>query len=353
MRRLSRILVTGGAGFIGSNFIRYLFKDTDFDGLVINVDKLTYAGSLENLRDIEQRWGGERYFFERKDICDYDGIEMTMKEYSVDTIVHFAAESHVDRSIFGPKDFVRTNILGTFNLLEAARERWKDRDDVLLHHISTDEVFGSLGETGRFTEGYPYDPRSPYSASKAAADHLVRAMNHTYGIPTIISNCSNNYGPYQFPEKLIPFMILSAINENPLPVYGDGRNIRDWIYVDEHVSAIWLIINKGRAGETYNIGGQNEWKNIDLVNLLCERIAAKKGKERDHYKRLIRFVKDRPGHDRRYAIDCEKIKRELGWKPRFKFEQGIDLTIDWYLGNADWVRKVTGGRLRMFLCSRT
>lgn len=342
VRRLENILVTGGAGFIGSNFIHYVFKNTPFCGKIINGDKLTYAGNLENLVKIDNDYGGRRYFFEKVDICDFDEIKKIFEKYNIDTIVNFAAESHVDRSIFGPKDFMQTNIMGTFNLLEVARECWKnkERGEILFHHISTDEVYGSIEEGGFFYEDTAYKPNSPYSASKASSDHLVRAYNQTYDLPVTISNCSNNYGPYQFPEKLIPLMILNILEEKSLPVYGDGRNVRDWLYVEDHCSAVWEIISKGRDGETYNIGGENEWENIRVVNFLCEKIAKIKGKNGDYYKRLITFVKDRPGHDRRYAINCDKIKKELGWHSRFDFEEGLDLTIRWYIDNKDWVDRI-------------
>ncbi len=349
MRTLKNILVTGGAGFIGSNFIRYIFKKTDFDGNIINVDKLTYAGNPENFIDIEEEFGNRRYFFEKEDICNYENIREIFKRYSVDTVVHFAAESHVDRSIFGPRDFINTNIIGTFNLLEASREIWEKKDGVLFHHISTDEVFGSLGKTGYFYETTPYDPRSPYSASKASSDHLVNAYFHTYGAPITLSNCSNNYGPYQFPEKLIPLMILNMIEEKPLPVYGDGKNIRDWLFVDDHSSAVWLILNRGKSGETYNIGGENEWENIRLVNVLCEKVAGFTGKEKDYYKKLITFVKDRPGHDRRYAINCDKIKSELGWQQGVNFHNGLDITVEWYMQNKKWVENIKSGAYRKWI----
>lgn len=348
-RRLDNILVTGGAGFIGSNFIQYLFNLNDFEGKVINTDKLTYAGNLENLKEINSKFLGKRYFFEKVDICDFGKIKKIFEKYDIDTVVNFAAESHVDRSIFGPKDFVQSNIIGTFTLLEVARENWKDREDVLFHHISTDEVYGSVEEGGYFYEDTAYKPNSPYSASKASSDHLGRAYNKTYGLPVTISNCSNNYGPYQFPEKLIPLMILNIIEEKPLPVYGDGKNVRDWLYVEDHCSAIWKILNKGRAGETYNIGGENEWENIELVNCLCEKIAKIKGKDKDYYKKLITFVKDRPGHDRRYAINCDKIKKELGWGRQFDFEEGLDSTIKWYINNQVWVDRVRSGEYRKWI----
>ena len=349
MRKLLNIMVTGGAGFIGSNFIRNLFALKDFSGKIVNVDKLTYAGNPENLSDIEKRFGGGRYFFEHADVCDHGRIRGIFEKYEIDSVLHFAAESHVDRSIFGPGEFIQTNIMGTFTLLEVAREMWKDRDDVLFHHVSTDEVYGSLGDTGYFFENTPYDPRSPYSASKASSDHLVLAYHHTYGLPVTLSNCSNNYGPYQFPEKLIPLMILNMKEEKPLPVYGDGRNIRDWLYVDDHNSAVWMIMNRGKSGETYNIGGENEWENIKLVNVLCEKTAARMGKDGDYYKRLITYVKDRPGHDRRYAINCDKLKKEIGWRQSVDFDRGLDRTVAWYLDNTEWIARVRSGEYRKWI----
>jgi dTDP-glucose 4,6-dehydratase len=301
MRTLKNVLVTGGAGFIGSNFIRYLLTKTNFGGNIVNFDKLTYAGNLQNLADLEN---DARYAFVKGDICDIDAVKQAFEKYNIDTIVHFAAESHVDRSILGPADFINTNILGTFNLLETARNIWKDFDGKLFHHVSTDEVFGSLGENGYFTETTPYSPRSPYSSSKASSDHLVNAYFHTYGLPITLSNCSNNYGYYQFPEKLIPVMIENMLAEKPLPVYGDGKNIRDWLFVEDHNSAVWTVMNNGKTGESYNIGGENEWENIKLVDVLCETVAQIQGKDKDYHKKLITYVKDRPGHDRRYAIDC-------------------------------------------------
>jgi len=350
-RRLKNIFVTGGAGFIGSNFTHYVFKDTSFEGKIINVDKLTYAGNLENLAKIDDKYGGKRYFFERADIGDFDKIKEIFKKYDIDTIVNFAAESHVDRSIFGPKEFVQTNIMGTFNLLEVARECWRnmEKEEILFHHVSTDEVYGSVEDGGYFYETTAYKPNSPYSASKASSDHLLRAYYKTYGLPVTISNCSNNYGPYQFPEKLIPLMILNILEEKNLPVYGDGRNVRDWLYVEDHCSAIWEILNKGEAGQTYNIGGENEWENIKLVNFLCEKIGQLQGKDKDYYKKLITFVKDRPGHDRRYAINCDKIKQKLSWRQKFDFEEGLNMTIKWYMDNKSWVGRVRSGEYRKWM----
>lgn len=358
MRKLKNILVTGGAGFIGSNFIHYLFglssangnlfNDADFSGNVVNVDCLTYAGNLESLKDVEEKFGGKRYFFEKVDICNRPEIERILKQYDIDTIIHFAAESHVDRSILGPETFIKTNVMGTFTLLDAARSFWKKpdgtfRDDVLFHHISTDEVYGSLGETGYFTETTPYDPRSPYSSSKASSDHIAMAYFHTYGLPLTLSNCTNNYGPYQFPEKLLPLMISNIRDGKPLPVYGKGDNIRDWIYVEDHNRAVWLIVNKGRTGQRYNIGGENEWQNIKLLHKVIELSAEKLGKPASEIEKTITYVKDRPGHDKRYAIDCTKIKTELGWQRKMTFEEGLNATVDWYLKNTEWVNHILSG----------
>ena len=341
--KFNNILITGGAGFIGSNLIRYIFEKTGYTGRIINLDKLTYAGNPLNITDIEQKEKGRRYFFEHADICDYDNNVRIFKRYDIDAVIHLAAESHVDRSILGPGEFIRTNINGTFNLLEACRFVWKDRKDVRFHHVSTDEVFGSLGATGYFTETTPYDPRSPYSSSKASSDHLVRAYFHTYGLPITLTNCSNNYGPYQFPEKLIPVMIYNMRDRKPLPVYGDGKNIRDWLYVEDHNSAVWTVLQNGVVGESYNIGGENEWKNIKLVNTLCEIFAQETGSDEAEIKSLITFVKDRPGHDRRYAIDCSKLKRELGWKQSVDFGQGLRKTVRWYLDNIKWADSIRSG----------
>ncbi len=348
MRQFKNILVTGGAGFIGSNFIRYVLTKTDFKGRLINFDKLTYAGNPENLADLAQAYP-ERYVLEQGDICDNQRVTEVWTKYNIDAVAHFAAESHVDRSILGPGEFVRTNIEGTFTLLEVARALWKDRKDVLFHHVSTDEVYGSLGDTGYFTETTPYDPRSPYSASKAASDHLVSAYTHTYGLPVTKSNCSNNYGPYHFPEKLIPLMILKLQKGETLPVYGDGKNVRDWLYVEDHAEAIWTVMTKGTLGETYNVGGENEWENLKLVQVLCEKTAQALGRPAQDFLSLIRFVPDRPGHDRRYAIDCSKIKRELGWKPRTEFSQGLEKTVAWYLANPEWVANVVSGAYKTWL----
>lgn len=346
MRKLNNLLVTGGAGFIGSNFIRYIFNETEFSGKIINADKLTYAGNPDNLEDIDGQYLDKRYFFEHVDICDSKDIKEIFRKYDIDTVVHFAAESHVDRSIHGPEEFIQTNVIGTFNLLDAAKKYWDGKDGTHFHHISTDEVYGTLGKVGYFYEDTSYDPRSPYSASKASSDHLVNAYFHTYGINCTITNCSNNYGPYQFPEKLIPVMIMNIAEGKDLPVYGDGKNIRDWLYVDDHNSAVWTVLQKGKSGETYNIGGENEWENIELVNTICEIMAVKKNKDKEFYKRLIKFVNDRPGHDRRYAINCDKIKNELGWNQQYNFKKGLEITIAWYLNNKDWIENIKIGEYR-------
>ena len=341
MRKLKNILVTGGAGFIGCNFVHYILKKVDyFSGKIINLDSLTYAGNKSSLSGIEN---DPRYIFIHGDICDHDIINTIFKNYDIDTVVHFAAESHVDRSILGPEAFIKTNIIGTFSLLDVARNFWKDRHDVLFHHISTDEVYGSLGETGFFTEETSYDPRSPYSASKAGSDHLVMSYYHTYGLPVTVSNCSNNYGPYQFPEKFIPLMILNILEGKPLPVYGDGKYIRDWLYVEDHNSAVWTIMNNGKSGETYNIGGENEWENIKLLNVLIDLISFKANLSPEEVKKTVSFVKDRPGHDRRYAIDCSKIKHELNWKQSVDFKNGLEHTIDWYIQNKNWINNIRSG----------
>ena len=349
MRKLTNILVTGGAGFIGCNFIRSMLDDTaDFTGSIINLDALTYAGNPASLQDIEQKYADKRYFFEKGNICDAELVSSIFDKYEIDTVVHFAAESHVDRSILGPRAFIETNVMGTFTLLDAARNFWKNedgsiRDDVLFHHVSTDEVYGSLGETGYFLETTPYDPRSPYSASKASSDHLAMSYFHTYNLPLTLSNCSNNYGPYQFPEKLIPLMIMNMINNKPLPVYGDGKYIRDWIYVIDHNIAVWQIMKNGRTGEQYNIGGENEWENIKLLDTLIKIVCQKTDLNIDKVKQTITHIKDRPGHDRRYAIDCSKIKNELNWKQKSTFEEGLDNTVAWYLSNSAWVNNILSG----------
>lgn len=346
---MKKLLITGGSGFIGSNFIHYLFNKTGFSGTILNIDKLTYAGNPENLSEINSKFAGTRYFFYKDDICVFNKINKIFQNHNIDCIINFAAESHVDRSIWGPSEFIQTNIVGTFTLLEVARQHWKGRKDVLFHHISTDEVYGSLGEDGYFYENTPYDPRSPYSASKASADHLVMAYYHTYRLPVTISNCSNNYGPYQFPEKLIPLMINNMLEEKSLPVYGDGKNVRDWLYVKDHCRAIWKIINYGKRGETYNIGGEKEIRNIDIVNILCENMAEAMNKKPDYYKKLITFVKDRPGHDWRYAINMDKIKKELNFKPSVNFEEGITKTIQWYLNNQIWIENIKSGDYRKWI----
>ncbi|MBF0301535.1 MAG: dTDP-glucose 4,6-dehydratase [Desulfamplus sp.] len=396
---MQNLLVTGGCGFIGSNFIRYLLKESglredehSFTGRIINVDKLTYAGNPDSLEDIEKEFGqiGQnhethenennqssdnksqvRYIFEKADICNMAEMERIFQAYQIDSVCHFAAESHVDRSIASPEIFIDTNIKGTFNLLECSRKRFLENnsgssggtDDkksrfILFHHISTDEVYGTLGKTGYFTENTPYSPNSPYSASKAASDHLVRAWHETYGLPVTISNCSNNYGPFQFPEKLIPLMILNALDGKELPIYGEGKNIRDWLYVRDHCSAIWLIMQKGVRGGTYNIGGGCELENRAVVENICAIVDRaqqanltgnvrfeinKTSSQLSSSKELIRFVKDRPGHDFRYAIDCTRLKEELGWQPEESFKTGIERTVQWYLNNIKWVQRIKSG----------
>ncbi|MBW6514164.1 MAG: dTDP-glucose 4,6-dehydratase [Candidatus Syntrophosphaera sp.] len=336
-----RILVTGGAGFIGANYIHHLFEGPAFDGCVFNIDKLTYAGNLESLVDVAAKHPG-RYFFECADICDADSVAEVIYKFRPDTVVNFAAESHVDRSIDGPMEFINTNVLGTAVLLDVALRYWRSLDDEAktafrFHHVSTDEVFGSLGNEGLFTETTAYDPSSPYSASKAGSDHLVRAWHRTFGLPVLISNCSNNYGPYQFPEKLIPLMILNCLEHKPLPVYGQGLNVRDWLYVRDHCDAINCIIKNGRLGQTYNIGGHNEMKNIEIVTTICKLLDELQPSEQlGSYTELITYVTDRPGHDLRYAIDASKIHSELGWLPRETFASGIRKTVVWYLENKQW-----------------
>lgn len=349
-RRFENLLVTGGAGFIGVNFIRWLFAQPDCPRRIINVDKLTYAGNPLSLLDLEKSVG-ERYVFRKADICDAAAMKEVIETYAVDAIAHFAAESHVDRSIVAPDDFVRTNIIGTYTLLQAAREHVGQIK--LFHHVSTDEVFGSLGATGFFTEETPYAPNSPYSASKAASDHLVRAYHETYGLPTTLSNCSNNYGPYQFPEKLIPLMILNASEGKPLPVYGDGMNVRDWLFVNDHCAAIWRVMQHAAPGATYNVGGRNELPNLRVVEKICDLVDAKapplpNGQPR---RSLITFVKDRPGHDRRYAIDCAKIERDLGWQPAETWETGFARTVDWYLQNTEWCAQVRSGEYQKWIAT--
>ena len=348
-RQFQTIIVTGGAGFIGSNLIHFLFEKAGFAGRIVNLDTLTYAGNLESLADVATAYGGTRYFFEKADIRDRVDVERLFKTYAPDAVIHLAAESHVDRSILGPEAFITTNVMGTFTLLDVARNAWKGRNDVLFHHVSTDEVFGSLGDSGFFTETTPYDPRSPYSASKAGSDHLVMAYHHTYGLPITLSNCSNNYGACQFPEKLVPLMILNMLEGKSLPVYGDGKNIRDWIYVEDHNSAVWEIMRHGEAGRSYNIGGENEWENIHLLNRLIEIVAEESGKELSELRGLITYVTDRPGHDRRYAIDCSRLKKELGWKQASSFDEGLRKTVRWYLANSDWCAHVRSGEYKNWL----
>jgi len=342
---MKKILVTGGAGFIGSHVVRLLVnKYPDYQ--IINLDALTYAGNLENLRDIEDK---PNYRFAKVNILDIKAVEELFDQYQVTDVIHLAAESHVDRSIVSPLDFVYTNVIGTVNLLNTANEKWSaDLNDHRFYHVSTDEVYGSLGAEGLFTEETSYDPRSPYSASKASSDHFVRAYHETYGLQTIISNCSNNYGPFHFPEKLIPLFINNIIQGKPLPVYGDGLYTRDWLYVKDHAIAIDMVFHKGVVGETYNIGGFNEWKNIDLVKLLCTQMDEKLGNPTGTSEQLITYIKDRPGHDRRYAIDAAKINRELGWKPNVTFQEGLSETIDWFLNNDEWLTNITSGSYKNY-----
>ena len=339
---MKSILITGGAGFIGSAVVRQLINDTSYK--VINVDKLTYAGNLQSLVSVSD---SSRYVFEQVDICDADEVNRVFREHQPDAVMHLAAESHVDRSITGPADFIQTNIVGTYTLLEAARAHWNSLEgerkaSFRFHHISTDEVYGSLGDEGFFTEETAYEPNSPYSASKASSDHLVRAWHHTYGMPVVTTNCSNNYGPYHFPEKLIPLVILNAVNGKPLPIYGKGDNIRDWLYVDDHARALRTVLETGKLGETYNIGGWNEKTNLEVVQAICTILDELHPQGAPHAQ-LITYVKDRPGHDKRYAIDASKIAKELGWKPQETFESGLRKTVAWYLENTDWVQGVTSG----------
>jgi dTDP-glucose 4,6-dehydratase len=334
------ILITGGAGFIGSHVVRLMVNRYPHYRIV-NLDKLTYAGNLANLRDIEK---SPNYLFVREDICDFEAMQRVFETYAIDSVIHLAAESHVDRSITDPFSFARTNVMGTLNLLEAARRTWKPGEEHLFYHISTDEVYGSLPfDDILFTEETRYDPHSPYSASKAASDHFVRAYHDTYGLPIVISNCSNNYGPYQFPEKLIPLFINNIRHNKPLPVYGKGENVRDWLYVEDHARAIDLIFHKGKRGDTYNIGGFNEWKNIDLIKVLIRTVDRLLGRKEGESEKLITYVTDRAGHDLRYAIDSTKLKNELGWEPSLQFEEGIEKTVRWYLDNQEWLDEVTSG----------
>ena len=337
---MKTILITGGAGFIGSHVVR-LFVEKYPEYKIVNLVKLTYAGNLANLKDIENK---KNYEFVKGDIVDGDFIQKLFEEKQFDGVIHLAAESHVDRSISNPTEFVFTNVIGTVNLLNAAKHIWKDNfEGKKFYHISTDEVYGSLGQEGMFTEETKYDPHSPYSASKASSDHFVRAYLDTFGVPTVISNCSNNYGSYQFPEKLIPLFIHNIKNNKPLPVYGKGENVRDWLWVVDHARAIDVIFHRGEIGETYNIGGFNEWTNIDLIKVMCRKMDEKLGRQVGESEKLITYVKDRAGHDLRYAIDATKIKNELGWEPSLQFEEGIELTIDWYLKNTEWLENVTSG----------
>jgi dTDP-glucose 4,6-dehydratase len=343
MNYKKHILITGGAGFIGSHVVRlFLKKYPDYH--IVNFDKLTYAGNLENLKDVDS---SVNYTFFKGDIVSVEDVREVFAKYQITDVIHLAAESHVDRSIEGPMDFVMTNVVGTVNLLQAARDNWKEGEHVF-HHVSTDEVYGSLGEEGFFTEETAYDPRSPYSASKASSDHFVSAYWHTYQLPVKMSNCSNNYGSHHFPEKLIPLMIHNIIKNKPLPVYGKGENIRDWLWVVDHANAIDTIFHKGRLGESYNVGGLNEWTNIDLVRFLCKMMDRKLGRAEGESEKLITFVSDRKGHDLRYAIDATKLEKELGWKPSITFEEGLELTVDWYLNNQEWVNKITSGDYQQY-----
>ena len=339
-----KILITGGAGFIGSHLVRLMVNKYP-DYLIVNLDALTYAGNPANLRDVEQ---AANYRFERVDICDVEAVREVFDRHSIDSVIHLAAESHVDRSIDDPFAFARTNVLGTLTLLQVAKERWTDEAPHLFYHVSTDEVYGSLGAEGAFTELSRYEPHSPYSASKASSDHFVRAFHDTFGLPTVVSNCSNNYGPYQFPEKLIPLFINNIRERRPLPVYGRGQNVRDWLYVEDHARASDLIFHRGRVGETYNIGGSNEWRNIDLVRLLVATTDRLLGRAEGEDDNLITFVRDRAGHDLRYAIDSTKLREELGWTPEVDFEEGIERTVRWYLDNEEWLAAVTSGEYRNY-----
>jgi len=338
------ILITGGAGFIGSHVVR-LFVNKYPDYRIVNFDKLTYAGNLSNLKDVENK---ENYVFFKGDIVSPDDVKLVFDLYQISDVIHLAAESHVDRSIEGPMDFVQTNVVGTVNLLQTAKNYWTDFSNHVFHHVSTDEVYGSLGEDGFFEETTAYDPRSPYSASKAASDHFVSAFYHTYGLPVKLSNCSNNYGSHHFPEKLIPLMINNIVNKKPLPVYGKGENVRDWLWVEDHARAIDVIFHTGKIGESYNVGGLNEWRNIDLVNYLCTILDKKLNRAPGESAQLITYVKDRAGHDLRYAIDATKLATELGWKPSITFEEGLEKTVDWYLHNQEWINNITSGDYKYY-----
>lgn len=343
MRKVKNILVTGGAGFIGSAFVRFLLnKVADFSGKCVVLDALTYAGNPENLATVEN---DERFLFQKGDIRDQDLVEKLVKDNQIDTIIHFAAESHVDRSIVSPQAFIETNVMGTFHLLEVARRT----PGIHFHHVSTDEVYGCLGDEGAFTEETPYDPSSPYSASKAASDHLVRAYQRTYGLSATLSNCSNNYGPYHFPEKLIPLMILNCFRKKALPVYGEGKNVRDWLYVDDHVDCLWRLLKQGKSGETYNIGGEQERTNIELIHKIIEIVSEMTGEPKETFEKLITYVKDRPGHDWRYAIDCSKVKKEIGWHPSPSLETRLRETVEWYRQNSAWVSHIESGSYREWL----